>query len=473
MKRTKALMVNLCSDNQLCDDLQRTLELIPNFSAKLHVEFIQPDFTPRSEVKISSIISETNPDIIFFILSPNHLKTTTELIKFIRRQMGSPSIVALNKYATPDEMVNLLEAGIDDFISTPLNPTDVIPRAWRLLEHKTAKNDMVIRLKEKLGLQQLIGESLPFLDEIKKIPTVAKCDATILVTGETGTGKELCARAIHYLSPRSGKPFIPFNCGAIPSELMENELFGHVQGAFTGASAARQGLISIADGGTIFMDDIDCLPSISQAKLLRFLQEKEYRQLGSAKIFHADVRVIGATNANLEVEVSKGKLRQDLYYRLNVIPITLPALRNRREDIPLLAIHFLNKYVTDFKKHITGFASGAMTRLMFYDWPGNVRELEHVVERAVLFCENNIIKEADIDLPHKKAVERNMSFKEAKAYMVNNFERSYIERLLISSKGNITRAAQAAQKDRRAFWELIRKHEIDVQKFKPGPNPPN
>jgi len=317
-------------------------------------------------------------------------------------------------------------------------------------------------------LQQVVGERLPFLDEIKKIPTVAKCDANVLIGGETGTGKELCARAIHYLSPRASKPFIPFNCGAIPTDLMENELFGHVQGAFTGASTVQPGLIGAADSGTLFLDDIDCLPAASQAKFLRFLQEKEYRQLGSAKTVKADVRVIAATNSDLEAAVDEGKLRQDLYYRLNVIPITLPALRNRREDIPFLAGHFLNKFVSEFDKQLTGFAPEAMQNLMIYDWPGNVRELEHVVERAVLFSESTIIQESDIILPKPKSSACKASFKEAKAISVNQFEKNYLKSILLAYKGNITKSAEAAQKNRRAFWQLIRKHQIDVQAFKPG-----
>jgi DNA-binding NtrC family response regulator len=298
---------------------------------------------------------------------------------------------------------------------------------------------------------------------------VAKCDASVLISGETGTGKEMCARAIHYLSPRANKPFIPFNCGAIPTDLMENELFGHVEGAFTGASTPQSGLIREANSGTLFLDDIDCLALNSQVKLLRFLQEKEYRQLGSAKVCQADVRVIAATNIDLEAAVEKGRLRHDLFYRLNIIPITLPTLRDRREDIPLIARHFLNKYATEFGKQLTGFASEAVQRLMLYDWPGNVRELEHVVERAVLFCEHPVIRDTDISLPRKKAAACKISFKDAKAEVVNKFERSYIERLLLSYQGNITRAAQAAKKNRRAFWQLIHKHQIDVQAFKPGP----
>ena len=278
----------------------------------------------------------------------------------------------------------------------------------------------------------------------------------------------MCARAIHYLSPRANKPFVPFNCGAIPTDLMENELFGHVQGAFTGASTPQPGLIQVADSGTLFLDDIDCLALNSQAKLLRFLQEKEYRQLGSAKMSQADVRVIAATNADLEAAVEEGRLRHDLYYRLNVIPLTLPALRDRREDIPLIARHFLHKYATEFDKQLTGFASEALQTLMLYDWPGNVRELEHAVERAVLFSEHTVIRDIDIILPQPKATAYKASFKEAKANVINEFERNYIEKLLIAYQGNITKAAQGAQKNRRAFWQLIRKHQIEVQSFKPG-----
>jgi DNA-binding NtrC family response regulator len=390
------------------------------------------------------------------------------MIRSVRKKLTVLPILFIAEKYRPDEMFDLLKHGATDFITQPLKNMEILPRLWRLLEHKRERNTLAYKLKEKLGLKQLIGESLPFLDEIKKIPTVAKSDANVLINGETGTGKDLCARAIHYLSPRASRPFVPFNCGAIPVELMENELFGHVQGAFSGATTAQTGLISASDSGTLFLDDIDCLPPTSQAKLLRFLQEKEYRQLGSAKVYRADVRVIAATNSDLAAAVDAGKVRRDLYYRLNVIPLMLPALRDRREDIPLLARHFLNKYTNEFQKQITNFASEAMETLMFYDWPGNVRELEHVVQRAVLFCEHKIIREIDLFLPRNQAATHKLSFKEAKAKVVNRFERSYIERLLFSYKGNITKAAQAAQKNRRAFWQLIRKHQIDVQMFKPG-----
>jgi transcriptional regulator with PAS, ATPase and Fis domain len=218
----------------------------------------------------------------------------------------------------------------------------------------------------------------------------------------------------------------------------------------------------------LFLDDVDCFPLLSQAKLLRFLQEKQYRQLGSTKIHPADVRIIAASNADLEKAVENGALRQDLYYRLNIIPLMLPSLRERQEDIPLLANYFLEKYAIEFNKNVTDISSSALQTLMLHNWPGNVRELEHVIERAVLFSEKSTIGENDIILSHKKDPTCMISFKEAKAQVVNKFEKKYVKGLLLVHQGNITKAAQAAQKNRRAFWQLIRKHNIDVQEFKPG-----
>ncbi len=448
--------------------LREIIESCSRLNAYVRYESSADSKSVLYDMELADTNTRSQLELVIFVLSPRNLKQAGDLIQSVRKKFSALPILFIAEKCKPDEMFSLLKLGATDFITHPLKAMEILPRFWRLLEHKREQKTLTYRLKEKLGLKQLIGESLPFLDEIKKIPTIAKSDANVLIYGETGTGKDLCARAIHYLSPRASGPFVPFNCGAIPAELMENELFGHVQGAFTGASTAQPGLISASDSGTMFLDDIDCLLPTSQAKLLRFLQEKEYRQLGSAKMFQADVRVIAATNSDLEAAVDEGKLRRDLYYRLNVVPLMLPALRDRREDVPLLARHFLNRYANDFKKHINGFASDAMKILLLYDWPGNVRELENVVERAVLFAEHNLIREMDIFLPLKKAATYQMSFKEAKANVVNKFERTYIEKLLLSYKGNISKSAQAAQKNRRAFWQLIRKHQIDVQTFKPG-----
>lgn len=321
------------------------------------------------------------------------------------------------------------------------------------------------KLKEQIGLRNLIGNSSAFLQETKKIPLVAACDASVLISGETGTGKELCARAVHYLSPRADKPFVPVNCGAIPVELVENELFGHERGAYTGAHMAHAGLLKQAEGGTLFLDEIDWLPHLAQVKLLRFLQEKEYRPLGSTAVCTADVRIIAASNTDFRLSVATGKMRADLFYRLNVITLNLPPLRERPEDIPLLVRYFLQKYAREFDKQMIEMPVEVMQALTLHHWPGNVRELEHVIKRAVILQDSGALHASDLDLP-SNGNNGTRSFREAKAIVLRQFERSYIQALLLAHCGNITRAAQAARKNRRAFWELIRKHAIDARSFR-------
>lgn len=330
------------------------------------------------------------------------------------------------------------------------------------------QEDLTQTLREKLGLRHLVGRSPAFHAALATIPIVARTDTNVLILGESGTGKEICARAVHYLSPRAGKPFVPVNCGAIPTELVENELFGHIRGAFTGAFTTQQGLIREAEGGTLFLDEVDTLPPLAQVKLLRFLQERQYRLLGSTKTLQADVRVIAASNVDLEEAVQSGKLRRDLYYRLNTVPITLPPLRERLEDIPLLARHFLAKYAAELNKPARDFSAEALHALVLYEWPGNVRELEHIVERTVVLSDREIIGETDLLLPCLGTAASLDSFREAKAKVVARFERAYIHSLLVAYRGNITKAAQAARKNRRAFWQLMNKHGITADGFKPG-----
>jgi transcriptional regulator with PAS, ATPase and Fis domain len=270
--------------------------------------------------------------------------------------------------------VSGLAASHQNCIKSPAGSGVNTPRS-RLSEQGQSEDESLLEeLRAKLGLRQLIGESPAFLAAKTQVVAIAQYDVNVLISGETGTGKEIFARAIHYLSPRARYPFVPVNCGAIPTDLVENELFGHERGAFTGASITAHGLIREAEGGTLFLDEIDCLPLLAQVKLLRFLQEKEYRLLGSTTIYRADVRVIAAANTELESAVKEGKLRQDLYYRLNVIPLRLPRLQDRREDIPLLARHFLARYAAEFKKAIGEFSPEAMQKLLLYEWPGNVRQ---------------------------------------------------------------------------------------------------
>lgn len=311
----------------------------------------------------------------------------------------------------------------------------------------------------------LVGKSPLFLNEIKKITQASICDVSVLISGETGTGKELCARAIHYSSTRARYPFVPINCSTIPPDLVENELFGHERGSFTGAFESRPGLVQEGNGGTLFLDDVDCIPIPAQSKLLRFVQEKEFRPLGSTKSSKANIRIIAATNVDLERVVKSGKFRQDLYYRLNVFPITMPPLRTRREDIPLLADHFLTKFSLEYNREVTSISPEVMQLLLLYEWPGNVRELEHVIERAVILSDESVITLDHILLP-KIENPIKQSFKEFKRKVISDFERTYLQALLLVNNGNISRAAEMAQKNRRAFWALIKKHRIDTKNFK-------
>jgi DNA-binding NtrC family response regulator len=470
MKPSNVLLLNLNPADELVGRLRWILESASTSNILLQQENISSDQHPHLSNCIPELLARRNPAVIFLVSAWNSLKHAKSLIPPLRRDLPKPPLVVVSDAETPDEMFEMIKLGAADFIIPPLTPTGILPRLWRLLDQTRWGEAIVQNLKETFNRPTgLIGDSPAFLEAIHKVALVARCDASVMISGETGTGKDLFAQGIHQLSPRSSGPFIPVNCGAIPMELAENELFGHERGAYTGASDSRSGLIEEADGGTLFLDEIDCLPLLSQVKLLRFLQEKEYRPLGSAKCRQANVRVVTATNVDVEKAVRNGKLRQDLYYRLNMIPIILPPLRERRDDITLLATHFMDKYATEFKKSANCFSPDALHKLLLYDWPGNVRELEHVVGRAVALSEQHIIREVDIDLPSTETNAKQVSFQQAKAKIVAQFERTYLQGLLLAHQGNITKAAHAAQKDRGAFWHLLRKHRIDVEQFRHKP----
>jgi len=399
--------------------------------------------------------------IILLAVRQSHIESTLKQIECVRRACRTP-ILLIIEANEPEEVFELAKNACDDFVTLPLKANEVLARTCKLVR-QTQPEPLSSTTAERRGL---IGKSPAFLTHIEKISQIAKLKANVLITGETGTGKELFARAIHYSSPRASQPFMPVNCGALPAELVENELFGHERGAYTSAVSLQTGLIEEANGGTLFLDEIDCLPVPAQVKLLRFLQEKEYRPLGSPRVKQANVRVIAASNANLEEAVGHGKVRQDLFYRLNIISIALPPLRDRKEDIPLLANYFLAKYARECEREIGGFSREALHLLTVYTWPGNVRQLEHAIERASVLCKGNRIEVEDLLLSSADLDKGRESLQEAKAKEIARFERNYIQGVLAICKGNITQAAQVAQKNRRAFWQLIQKHAIDVARFK-------
>ena len=324
----------------------------------------------------------------------------------------------------------------------------------------------------------LIGTSKCFLQATGMIPLLSAAKSTVLISGETGTGKELFARAIHYTGVRRGRPFVPVNCAALPDHLIENELFGHSKGAFTGAFTEKNGLFHEAHGGTLFLDEINSLALSMQSKLLRVLQDQEFRALGSTKTTKVDVKVVVATNTDLRHLVESRQFREDLFHRLNVLSIVLPPLRDRKEDILLLATHFLKIYAKEFDREAVTLGHSCKAKLLGYHWPGNVRELEGVMQRAVALAAADILEPYDLDLPDcerpdlpgpttisEVGFSGKSSFQHMKTKVIEEFERTYLCQLLSAHQGNISKAARAAKKERRAFQRLLQKHGLDRRVF--------
>lgn len=384
---------------------------------------------------------------------PSHTPHIPVIVYFTKTQRGSK-----------DE---ILHPVFDDFLLEPLNLNDVRLRVRRLEQQLVDRQNEVQQVKLNLashfGMRQFIGGAPAFLKTIEKIPRVATCDAPVLIIGGTGTGKEMCARAIHYLSPRADKPFLPINCGSIPAELFENEMFGHEPGAYTDARRSQRGMIAEAEGGTLFLDEVDSLPLSAQVKLMRFLQDQQYRPLGASHYRQANIRLVAASNQNLQDKVREGTFREDLYYRLKVVSLDLPLLCDRHEDILPLALHFLETSALEYNRPVTRFSNSAVQKLLSYAWPGNVRELENVVRQAVVMADGPVLRAEDIrlssDVPVPVAFAKE-SLKAAKARMIEAFERNYLKDVIASCGGNISRAAREAQKDRRTFFALMQKYGL-------------
>jgi two-component system response regulator GlrR len=404
-------------------------------------------------------------DGVVFAASADVFRALLERVVATRRACRSRAILIAGERFDAGQLTSLLEAGADDFVAIPFTPDEMAARLKRALGMLGGA------APERLGtlpcLRNFIGENPAFARQVRKIPAIAGCDAGVLILGETGTGKEVCAQAVHYLSARASRPWVAVNCGAIPVELVESELFGHVRGAYTTAHTSREGLVAEAEGGTLFLDDIDCLPLSAQAKLLRFVQEREYRRVGANAVLHADVRVIAACNRSLAELAARGEFRSDLYFRLNVLTLALPPLRERRDDIPALARHCIADLARKLDRRAFPLSPQALAKLLAHDWPGNVRELQHVIERALLMSNGPSLSAVDIDIAGVESSRvEDASFRAAKARLIEQFERSYIERLLASNAGNVTHAAQKAKKNRRAFFALIRKHRIEPERFR-------
>jgi len=437
----------------LADSLEKLLAEAKGFT------FSRLEYRDQSGLKPKAA-SSGNADVVVATLSA--FQATDLELFFASLQRAFPHCPVLVTTTHPDtfDFFRLLEMGVSDFLLPPLRRSELLPRIIRQARVTRRGDALVQKLKENIGLKQIIGESPAFLDKVRCVPRFARCDATLLISGESGTGKELFARAIHYLSPRADRPFVPVNCGALPENLVESEIFGHKRGAFTGAASDQAGLIREAEGGTLFLDEIDTLTPTAQVKLLRFLQDGEYHPVGSPQILHANIRVVAAGNADFSQIVREGKFREDLFYRLNVLALTLPALRERRGDILLLAHDFLEKHAALPEARSKNLSLAALNRLLSHSWPGNVRELQNVLTRAIVISDHDSIEPSDLDLPEDGPAAEEQSFRAMKSHAVQRFEHDFLATVLRAHDGNITRAASAVKKNRRAFWELLRKHGL-------------
>jgi two-component system NtrC family response regulator len=388
-----------------------------------------------------------------------------ELLAALRAITPELPVIVVTAYGTIEDAVAAIKAGATDYLTKPVNLDELLHRLARVRDRQrlVAENRALREaLAERHRLEGIVGESGAMQEVLSLVTRVAASDATVLIRGESGTGKEVLAKAIHHASRRHDGPLVRVNCAALPEPLLESELFGHEKGAFTGAVAARRGRIEAAQGGTLFLDEIGDVPLHLQVKLLRVLQEREIERVGSNRSVPVDVRVLAATHRDLEALVRDGRFREDLYYRINVVTITVPALRDRREDIPVLLDHFLEKFGRVNGKAIRGLTREARDVLLRYDYPGNVRELENVVERAVVLTRDDVIDVGDIPLS-VRAAERGPDAQEAAASLpaaVEGLERRMIRDALARAEGVQTRAAELLGVSERVLRYKIAKYGL-------------
>jgi two-component system response regulator HydG len=388
-----------------------------------------------------------------------------EALGEIRKISPLVPVLIMTAYASVKTAVEALKAGAFDYLTKPLDIEELKILIDKAMDHYHLRAENLI-LKERLGdrfdFSRIIAASPKMKTLLETLAMVAPSDATVLIMGESGTGKEVIANAIHHNSPRAGEPFIKVSCAALPETLLESELFGHEKGAFTGAVARREGRFQLAHRGAIFLDEVGEMSPALQTKLLRVLQEKEFEPLGSARTIKVDIRVIAATNRDLEKEVKEGRFREDLYYRLNVVPLVLPTLRERREDIPLLADHFLALFREKNRKPIKAISGKALDLLVRYDWPGNVRELENVIERAVILSRDEVLFPADLPPQIRMLSEgvEEAGFVIPTGMSLDEMERALIVKTLDETGGNRTRASEILGINRRTLQNKLKQYGL-------------
>ena len=384
-----------------------------------------------------------------------------ELMKRAKEIAPGIEVIIITAYGSIPTAIDAIREGAYDYIEKPFCPERAELLIEKLMEHRRLREENIAlqqKLEERHRFENIIAKSPRMQQVIEVIKVVAKSNATVLITGETGTGKELVARAVHSQSYRKGKPFVAVSCAALPESLLESELFGHEKGSFTGAYAQKKGKFEVANRGTLFLDEIGEMSTNIQVHLLRVLEEKEFNRVGGNEPIKVDVRVISATNRDMKQAVAEGKFREDLFYRLNVVNIELPPLRERTEDIPLLAEHFLKGFALENQKEITGFSSEATDFLLRHEWLGNVRELENAIERAVILAQNPVIEAADLSQQNLVPAGSNVSGKDLK-----QVEKKHIQDVLAETGGNYTRAARILGISRMTLYNKARVYGLNTK----------
>lgn len=435
-------------------------------SVILKREKYEVDTASNGEEGLQKITNSSFDQILCDIRMPR--MDGLEFLKEVQKGRADMAVIMMSAYGTVDTAIEAMKLGAYDYISKPFKPDEIILTLRKAEERERLRKEnerLRNEVKKEFSFENIVSKNEKMQNIFEVIKKVAQYKSTVLIMGESGTGKELVARALHYNSDRSQGPFIPVNCGAIPENLLESELFGHVKGAFTDAIRTKKGLFEEADDGTLFLDEIGELPTQLQVKLLRALQEREIRRIGESKPIQIDVRIIAATAKNLAKEVNEGRFRDDLFYRLNVLPIHIPPLRERKDDIPLLVNHFISKYKASMNKNLIGISSKALEALCDHKWSGNVRELENVIERAiVLMDKDNIeLENLPVEIQNLKGeiqlvpfIEEEYSIKKASKFIEVNL----IKKALKKTKGNHAHAAKLLEISHRALLYKIKEYGI-------------
>ena len=396
-----------------------------------------------------------------------------QLARHIREKCPDTDVILITAFGNIKQAVEAMKLGASDYITKPFQPEAIRLVSEKLIEKRRLQDEvreLRIRVQDGQSLEGIISKSPQMAKIFELIRSLAETDSGVMITGETGTGKELVARAIHNLSRRKAKHFVAINCGAFPETLLESELFGYEKGAFTGASQSRAGKIEVAEGGTLFLDEIETMAPPMQVKLLRVLQEREVERLGGNRKLKVDMRVIAATNVDLSLCLARGTLREDFYYRINVIPLQLPPLRDRLEDLPLLISHILEKHPVARERAIRQVAPDVLDRMLAYRWPGNIRELENIMERAIVKCMGETITEVDLPAaPHRVSDNSHMALEGSsltlKQWLLKS-EKDYLRGLLIKHEGSISATAVEAKVDNKTLYRKMKRHGLQKESFK-------